>query len=103
MEKMITHSFSKILEGRSQQSLALTTAQAALEQLTNNFEEVKKSKGEDAAKTILEYPYARRALSQCIEYLQGNKGISDEDFYVYYQFSCFTLKKAEMALKLDQV
>jgi len=92
----INHSFKKIIEGRHSSALSASGAKSVLEHVESVANELRSSQGDEAVQNILGYKEVKRALEQCIDFIENpNSLITDTDHTIYYDFLSDRLEKAE--------
>jgi hypothetical protein len=92
----VDHVFSKIIEGKDQPELSLTSARSKLQQVKEVAEKIRLSQGGDAVQNILGYKEVERALLQCIDFVDNPESqVTEADFYIYESYAKSRLKKAE--------
>ncbi|MCE2595316.1 hypothetical protein K6Y31_10865 [Motilimonas cestriensis] len=92
----INHLITKIIEGKSEVALSSSAAKATLSKLEEVAEAIRTSQGEDAKQSVLSYIEVKRALEQCIDFVDNKSTqVTDEDHTIYYDFIYSNLTKAE--------
>lgn len=94
--KFVDHLFSKIGEGRYEKALSASAAKSKLEQLEEIGEKIRQSEGDDVCQNVLGYKEVKRALEQCIDFIENkSSSVTDTDFNIYVSFAETRLIEAE--------
>ena len=94
--KLVDHLFTKIIDGRYEPSISTLAIQSTLDKIETIREVIRKSSGEDAVQNVLHYSEVKRALEQCLEYVNNpNTWLTYDDFSIYQSFAEYKLLEAE--------
>lgn len=100
--KFVDHLFSKISEGRYEKALSAQAARAKLEQLEEVGEKIRQSQGEDVRQNVLGYKEVKRALEQCLDFIENSSStVTDTDFSIYVSFATTKLREAESIIDAE--
>ena len=95
----IDHLITNIIEGKHEKALSASAAKATLNKLDEVAETIASSQGEDFKQSVLSYAEVKRALEQCIDFVENRSTvITDQDHTIYYDFIMTNLKKAESTI-----
>jgi len=83
----INHLITKIMEGKNEKDLSARAAKATLTKLNEVAEVIASSQGEESKQSVLSYASVKRALEQCIDFVENSSTqITDEDHYIKITF-----------------
>lgn len=100
--KIYDHSWEKILEAEFEPELAKHMITLKMEQLSEVAEKIRQHAGDDAVENVLDLIHVRRALYQCLEYLDDtDSNFTQEDYYIYYEFASTRVQEAELIIDRD--
>ena len=95
-KKFVDHMFTKIIEGRHETSMSTVAIESTLDKIENAREIILKSRGEDVVQNVLHYSEVKRALEQCLEYINNlDTWLTYDDFAIYQHFAEDRLLEAE--------
>lgn len=94
--KFVDHMFSKIIDGRHEPSMSTLAVKSTLDKIEIAKEAIFKSSGKDAVQNVLHYSEVKRALEQCLEYINNlDSWLTYDDFAIYQNFAEDRLLEAE--------
>jgi len=92
----INHLFTKIIEGKNEKVLSASAAKATLQHVEHVGEKIREFQGNDVRQSVLNYIEVKRALEQCIDFVENpNTTVSEVDHTIYYDFLHAKLIQAE--------
>ncbi|MGN7442209.1 hypothetical protein [Pseudomonas lactis] len=97
--KLVDHSWTKIIERDAFAKVALRGKIEEVEQLA---EAIRSKDGEEAARNVLNDGLIVHALKRCQENLDGSTSVTEQDFWVCYEFATTEARKAEKILNEDE-
>ena len=97
--KLVDHSWKKIIERDAFSKVALRGKIQEVEQLE---ESIRLKDGEEAARNVFSDGLIVHALKRCQENLHGSTTVTEQDFWVFYEFATTAAKKAERILNEDE-
>jgi len=93
--KLVDHSWTRIVE---RDEFAKVALRGKIEEVQQLEESVRLKDGEDAARNVLHDGLIVHALKRCQENLEGSTTVTDQDFWVCYEFATTAARKAEKIL-----
>lgn len=93
--KLVDHSWTRIVE---RDEFAKVALRGKIEEVQQLEESVRSKDGEDAARNVLHDGLIVHALKRCQENLEGSTTVTDQDFWVCYEFATTAARKAEKIL-----
>ena len=93
--KLVDHSWTKIIE---RDAFAKTALRGKIEEVEQLAEAIRSKDGADAARNVLNDGLIVHALKRCQENLNGSPTVTDQDFWVCYDFATTASRKAEKIL-----
>lgn len=93
--KLVDHSWNKIIERDAFSKVAVRGKIQEVEQLQ---ESIRSTDGEDAVRNVFSDGLIVHALKRCQENLEGSATVTEQDFWVFYEFATTAAKKAEKIL-----
>lgn len=93
--KLVDHSWNKIIERDAFAKVALRDKIIEVQQLE---EAIRSKDGADAARIVLNDGLIVHALKRCQENLEGSTTVTEQDFWVCYEFATTAARKAEKIL-----
>ena len=93
--KLVDHSWTKIIERDAFAKAALQGKIEAVEQLA---EAIRSKDGAEAARNVLNDGLIVHALKRCQENLNGSTTVTEQDFWVCYEFATTAARNAERIL-----
>ena len=93
--KLVDHSWTKIME---RDAFAKTALRGKIEEVEKLEEAIRSKDGADAARNILDDGLIVHALKRCQENLNGSNTVTEQDFWVFYEFATIAARKAERIL-----
>ena len=93
--KLVDHSWNKIIERDAFAKVALRGKIEEVEQLE---EAIRSKDGVEAARNVLNDGLIVHALKRCQENLDGSTTVTEQDFWVCYDFATTAARKAEKIL-----
>ncbi|MCG9964015.1 hypothetical protein [Shewanella cutis] len=101
--KLFDQMCKKIIEGKHDTVLSAAGAKATLKNVENIAETIRAQFGQDMVESVLSYKEVKRALEQCIDYVENSKtSVTDEDHTIYYDFIASKLARAEDLIETDE-
>jgi hypothetical protein len=97
--KLVSHSFYKIVEGKSEPALAEIAVIATIKLVDEVADKIRAAEGSEAVENVLNYREVKRALEQCLDHLTNNNSqVSSVDYSIYYDFLSNKLAQAEKVI-----
>jgi len=93
--KLVDHSWTKIIE---RDKFAKATLAAKIKQIEEIEEAIRAVEGEEAARNVLHNGLIKHALTRCLENLQGSSSVTEQDYWVCYEFATNAAKDAERVI-----
>ncbi|MFV0934006.1 hypothetical protein [Pseudomonas jessenii] len=93
--KLFDHLWTKIIGRDAFAKAALRKKIAAVQQLE---ESIRSKKGEEASRNVLNDGLIVHALKRCLENLEGSSTVTEQDFWVFYEFATTAARKSERIL-----
>ena len=93
--KLVDHSWKKIIERDAFSKVAVRGKIQEVEQLQ---ESIRSKDGEDAVRNVFSDGLIVHALKRCQENLEGSTTVTEQDFWVFYEFATTAAKEAENIL-----
>lgn len=93
--KLVDHSWKKIIERDAFSKVAVRGKIQEVEQLQ---ESIRSKDGEDAVRNVFSDGLIVHALKRCQENLEDSTTVTEQDFWVFYEFATTAAKKAENIL-----
>ena len=97
--KLVDHSWTRIIE---RDEFAKLVLRGKIEEVKQLDESVRSKDGADAARNVLHDGLIVHALKRCLENLEGSTTVTDQDFWVCYEFATTAAKKAENILNEEE-
>ncbi|MDD1782960.1 hypothetical protein LRP49_17445 [Enterovibrio sp. ZSDZ35] len=95
-DRFVDHHFTKIIEGRHEPSVSTLAITSTLKKIEIAREAILKSRDEDVVQNVLCYSEVKRALEQCLEYINNlDSWLTYDDFAIYQNFAEDRLLEAE--------
>ncbi len=92
---IVDHSWKKISERDAFAKVALAEKIKQIEEIEAA---IRAAEGEEAARNVLNDGLIKHALTRCLENLQGSASITEQDFWVCYEFATTAAEKAEQVI-----
>lgn len=100
--KFVDHMFTKIIDGRHEPSISTSAIESTLDKIETAREAILKSSGADAVQNVLHYSEVKRALEQCLEYINNlDTWLTYDDFAIYQNFAEDRLLEAEKIIDVE--
>ncbi|AWY43903.1 hypothetical protein DKY63_29925 [Pseudomonas putida] len=96
--KLVDHSWTKIIE---RDAFAKIVLRDKIEKVQQLEEAIRSNDGADAAGNVLNHGLIVHALKRCLENLDGSTTLTEQDFWVCYEFATAAARKAEKILAED--
>ncbi|MGH8381732.1 hypothetical protein [Pseudomonas sp.] len=92
---IVDHSWTKIIERDAFAKVALADK---IKQIEETEDAIRAAEGEEAACNVLNNGLIKHALTRCLENLQGSTSVTEQDFWVCYEFATTAAKQAERVI-----
>ena len=97
--KVVDYSWSKIIERDAYAKQALNDKIIEVLQLEDS---VRANEGSEVARVVFKDGLIVHALKRCLENLEGASTVTEQDFWVCYEFATTAAKNAEELMNEDE-
>ncbi|MGY2259410.1 hypothetical protein [Pseudomonas sp. SDO55104_S430] len=90
--KLVDHLWDKIIERDDLARRILREKIAAVHQLEDV---IRAQEGEEVTRVVMRNGLIEHALKRCLENLEGSPTVTEQDFWVFYDYAIYVAKHAE--------